>query len=130
MYSYSFFIIMTCDGLLFIIRNSQNLRFTFNLQTMCDQYWPDSGTKKYGKLDVTILKVERFSDYLVRTFSIKKVNTYYVKIDLRLYTKISISRSMEFQEIRLQKRENGHVKLYLMKWMKKIPQYLYCFLIK
>ena len=44
-------------------------------QVKCEQYWPDEGEgeKEYGKLSVTLLKQDIWTDNALRKFSVAKV---------------------------------------------------------
>ena len=37
----------------------------------CEQYWPESGSKKFGPFQVTITDQQTFADYVIRTFSVQ-----------------------------------------------------------
>ena len=37
----------------------------------CHQYWPESGSKKFGPFQVTITNQQTFADYIIRTFSVQ-----------------------------------------------------------
>lgn len=37
----------------------------------CEQYWPDSGEVKYGRLTVTFLEQEELAYWTVRRFTLK-----------------------------------------------------------
>jgi hypothetical protein len=39
----------------------------------CEQYWPDSGTETYGDIEVTLVKIEEFADYVTHTLQLNKV---------------------------------------------------------
>ena len=42
-------------------------------QPKCEKYWPDSGTEKYGDIEVTLMKIEEFAYYVTHTLQLKKV---------------------------------------------------------
>jgi hypothetical protein len=42
-------------------------------QRKCEKYWPDSGTERYGGIEVTLVKVEEFADHVTHTLLLKKV---------------------------------------------------------
>jgi len=37
----------------------------------CEQYWPNEGETKYGKLSVKLIGVEELAYWTVRTFTVK-----------------------------------------------------------
>ena len=42
------------------------------LQLKCHKYWPDE-TQDYGDISVMLVKTEHYSDYIIRTFNVKRV---------------------------------------------------------
>ena len=46
----------------------------------CAQYWPHESTKVYGKLSVTLDKIDKTADYIMRTFVLQKVGTKEIRI--------------------------------------------------
>ncbi|ESO01101.1 hypothetical protein HELRODRAFT_112884 [Helobdella robusta] len=40
----------------------------------CDQYWPDIGSQLYGVMQVTLKDVLELSSYIIRTFTLSKMN--------------------------------------------------------
>ena len=47
-------------------------------QHKCEQYWPDSGEKKYGTVTVTMLGTRRTADYVIRTLQLAKVSVHVI----------------------------------------------------
>ena len=47
-------------------------------QHKCEQYWPDSGEKKYGTVTVTMLSTRRTADYVIRTLQLAKVSVHVI----------------------------------------------------
>ena len=43
------------------------------LQLKCHKYWPDE-TQDYGDISVMLVKSEHYSDYIIRTFNVKRVS--------------------------------------------------------
>ncbi|CAL1546634.1 unnamed protein product [Lymnaea stagnalis] len=41
----------------------------------CEQYWPDEGSQKYGELTVLLVNVTKYTDFIIRTFELTKVET-------------------------------------------------------
>jgi len=48
------------------------------IQKKCAQYWPDEGSLSYGGIKVTLDKNEPFSDFIIRTFAISKVQGFFI----------------------------------------------------
>lgn len=46
---------------------------TVTLQVKCVRYWPDE-TEVYGDIKVTLIETEPLAEYVIRTFSVQKVN--------------------------------------------------------
>ena len=46
-------------------------------KTKCQQYWPDTSTKKFGPFEVTITDSQLFADYIIRSFKLS-VSVYSV----------------------------------------------------
>lgn len=44
------------------------------LQVKCVRYWPDE-TEVYGDVKVTLIETEPLAEYVIRTFTVQKVNT-------------------------------------------------------
>jgi hypothetical protein len=42
-------------------------------QPKCEKYWPDKGSKKYGDIEVTLMKTEEFAYHVTHTLQLKKV---------------------------------------------------------
>lgn len=40
----------------------------------CVRYWPDE-TEVYGDIKVTLIETEPLAEYVIRTFTVQKVNT-------------------------------------------------------
>ena len=51
---------------------SYNYSLCFQLK--CHKYWPDE-TQDYGDISVMLVKSEHYSDYIIRTFSVKRVSS-------------------------------------------------------
>lgn len=47
---------------------------TVTLQVKCVRYWPDE-TEVYGDIKVTLIETEPLAEYVIRTFTVQKVNT-------------------------------------------------------
>lgn len=43
-------------------------------QVKCVRYWPDE-TEVYGDIKVTLIETEPLAEYVIRTFTVQKVNT-------------------------------------------------------
>lgn len=43
-------------------------------QLKCHKYWPDE-TQDYGDISVMLVKSEHYSDYIIRTFNVKRVSS-------------------------------------------------------
>ena len=44
-------------------------------QPKCERYWPEKGMKKYGDIEVTLVKTEEFAYHVTHTLRIIKVLT-------------------------------------------------------
>ncbi|XP_047145967.1 receptor-type tyrosine-protein phosphatase C isoform X1 [Hydra vulgaris] len=44
-----------------------------NEKEKCCQYWPDEGTIKYSSVSVTLVKIDKTADYVIRLFHIQKI---------------------------------------------------------
>ena len=55
------------------------------LQHKCEQYWPDSGEKKYGTVTVTLLSTCRTADYVIRRLQLAKVGTRHHRRDVTVF---------------------------------------------
>lgn len=44
-------------------------------QVKCVRYWPDE-TEVYGDIKVTLIETEPLAEYVIRTFTVQKVNIY------------------------------------------------------
>ena len=53
---------------------NKNILSHFPFQPKCEKYWPDAGTKKYGDIEVTLVRMEAFADHVTRTFQLEKVD--------------------------------------------------------
>ena len=54
-------------------------RTLYNLkQKKCARYWPDEGSQTYGGIKVTLDKKEPYSDFIIRTFAISKVQGFFI----------------------------------------------------
>ena len=42
-------------------------------QPKCEKYWPNKGSKKYGDIEVTLMKIEEFAYHVTHTLQLKKV---------------------------------------------------------
>jgi hypothetical protein len=47
--------------------------YSVHFQPKCEKYWPDKGTKKYGDIEITLMKTEEFADHVTHTLQLKKV---------------------------------------------------------
>ena len=56
----------------FLIRSYPIVMIYF-LQLKCHKYWPDE-TQDYGDISVMLVKQEHYSDYIIRTFNLKRVS--------------------------------------------------------
>lgn len=45
----------------------------FSSQVKCVRYWPDE-TDVYGDIKVTLIETEPLAEYVIRTFTVQKVN--------------------------------------------------------
>lgn len=45
------------------------------VQVKCVRYWPDE-TEVYGDIKVTLIETEPLAEYVIRTFTVQKVNTW------------------------------------------------------
>ena len=45
----------------------------------CQQYWPDSGSKRFGHFKVTLVEYQVFADYVIRTLQVIVSEAYYFK---------------------------------------------------
>jgi len=44
----------------------------------CIQYWPDEGSLAFGKIVVSLKEREPFSDFVIRTFVVTKVQVKHI----------------------------------------------------
>ena len=49
--------------------------YDMSLQLKCHKYWPDE-TQDYGDISVMLVKQEHYSDYIIRTFNLKRVSCW------------------------------------------------------
>ena len=47
--------------------------FILFLQSKCVQYWPDTGSQKYGEITVSMEQEQVKADYVIRKFKVVKV---------------------------------------------------------
>ena len=50
-----------------------NFCYISRFQLKCDKYWPDEA-QDYGDISVMLVKSEHYSDYIIRTFNVKRVS--------------------------------------------------------
>ena len=48
----------------------------FTTQIKCAQYWPSTGSCKYGEIRVELTKEMKENDYTIRDFLLTKVNLF------------------------------------------------------
>ena len=53
---------------------------SFNLQEVCYQYWPSSGSQIFGEFEVEVLGEERLQGFVLRTLSVmhSMVSPYFI----------------------------------------------------
>ena len=56
----------------------------YHLQHKCEQYWPtgNGNTRVFGEIAVEMQDTELYANYIIRTFSIKRVSSsvFYIKV--------------------------------------------------
>jgi len=73
-YNSIYYVLILC----FCVTNCNVFYVICNKQRKCEQYWPDSGTKSYGEINVESIDVETFADFKIRKFLISKVSVFYL----------------------------------------------------
>jgi hypothetical protein len=52
-------------------------------QPKCEKYWPDSGTEKYGDIEVTLVNTEEFAYHVTHSLKLKKVSSLLFVVEYR-----------------------------------------------
>ena len=47
-------------------------------QVKCEKYWPGEGSKMYGDIEVTLMKIENFAHHVTHILQLKKVGKWNV----------------------------------------------------
>ena len=53
------------------VNDTGNLIVYLHIQVVCYQYWPSSGSQRYGEFTVELLGEERLQGFVLRTMSVQ-----------------------------------------------------------
>ena len=64
-------------GCVYAVLHVQDCIFV-GFQVKCEKYWPGEGSKMYGDIEVTLMKIENFAHHVTHILQLKKVGKWNV----------------------------------------------------